>query len=102
MGSLALCDAIYDGSSTIDSSSSSSSTASKDNSSANNGNANANANGNGIGSGNGNRNNGLPFAEAYAEAYSSVYNAPPPFLPGFYVLKLQLNETMPTQVVSRV
>ncbi|XP_030245000.1 nose resistant to fluoxetine protein 6 [Drosophila navojoa] len=89
MGSLALCEAIYDSAS---SSSSSSGNNTKGNSSKDNN----------INTANGNRNNGLPFAEAYAEAYSSVYNPPPPFMPGFYVLKLQLNETMPTQMLRTI
>ncbi|XP_034490269.1 uncharacterized protein LOC117793926 [Drosophila innubila] len=77
MGSLALCDAIYEGA--IDN---------------NNSNNNSNKD-----SG---KDNGLPFAEAFSRSYSSVYNAPPPFLPGFYVLKLQLNETLPTQVLRTI
>lgn len=85
MGSLALCEAIYDGAS----STSNSGNSTKDNNNNNNKDGNKNSG-----------SNGLPFAEAFSKAYSSVYNAPPPFLPGFYVLKLQLNETLPTQVVS--
>lgn len=46
------------------------------------------------------KNSGLPFAAAHTQGYSTVYNAPPPFVPGFYVIKIQLNETLPTQVVS--
>lgn len=83
MGSLALCEAIYDGASSTSSSNGSSGNSSKDSSNKDSG------------------SNGLPFAEAFSKAYSSVYNAPPPFVPGFYVLKLQLNETLPTQVVSK-
>ncbi|KAH8244729.1 hypothetical protein KR038_001996 [Drosophila bunnanda] len=45
---------------------------------------------------------GLPFAAAHTQAYSSVYNAPPPFVPGFYVIKMQLNETLPTQVLRTI
>lgn len=83
MGSLALCEAIYDGASSTSSSNGSSGNSSKDSNNKDSG------------------SNGLPFAEAFSKAYSSVYNAPPPFVPGFYVLKLQLNETLPTQVVSK-
>ncbi|KAM8719653.1 hypothetical protein ACLKA7_005821 [Drosophila subpalustris] len=83
MGSLALCDAIYDGAIT------------------NNNNNNSNSNNNNSNKDN-NKDNGLPFAEAFSRAYSSVYNAPPPFLPGFYVLKMQLNETLPTQVLRTI
>ncbi|KAH8362612.1 hypothetical protein KR200_004499 [Drosophila serrata] len=45
---------------------------------------------------------GLPFAAAHTQAYSSVYNAPPPFVPGFFVIKMQLNETLPTQVLRTI
>ncbi|EDW86385.1 uncharacterized protein Dwil_GK17715 [Drosophila willistoni] len=76
MGSLALCDAIDDA---IDSDSSKDTSNTKSN-----------------------NNNGLPFAKAHTQAYSSVSNAPPPFLPGFYVIKMQLNETLPTYVLRTI
>lgn len=79
MGSLALCEAIYDGAST-----SSNGNNTKDDKDSNKDSGS----------------NGLPFAEAFSKAYSSVQHVPPPFVPGFYVLKLQLNETLPTEVVS--
>ncbi|KAH8419666.1 hypothetical protein KR009_000681, partial [Drosophila setifemur] len=80
MGSLALCDAIDDGVAAIP-------VPSKDNSSSTPSDPN---------------NGGLPFAAAHAQGYSSVYNAPPPFVPGFYVIKMQLNETLPTQVLRTI
>ncbi|XP_052856836.1 uncharacterized protein LOC128265072 [Drosophila gunungcola] len=89
MGSLALCDAIDDGqiaapgkdSSPSNSSSPATSPSSPESES---------------------KNTGLPFAAAHTQGYSSVYNAPPPFLPGFYVIKMQLNETLPTQVLRTI
>ncbi|KAH8265136.1 hypothetical protein KR044_001562 [Drosophila immigrans] len=88
MGSLALCEAIHEG--------------------ATSGNSNANSN-NTTTSNSGQDNNkddnkdsGLPFAAAFSKTYSSVANAPPPFQPGFFVLKLQLNETLPTEVLRTI
>lgn len=46
------------------------------------------------------KNSGLPFAKAHLQSYSSVYNENPPFVPGFYIIKMFLNETYPTNVVS--
>ncbi|KAH8306887.1 hypothetical protein KR018_011696, partial [Drosophila ironensis] len=80
MGSLALCDAIDDGVASMAPS------LGKDNSSAPSS----------------SENGGLPFAAAHTQGYSSVYNAPPPFVPGFYVIKIQLNETLPTQVLRTI
>jgi len=81
MGSLALCDAIDDGQIVAPGKDNSSSAASSPESET--------------------KNSGLPFAAAHTQGYSSVYNAPPPFVPGFYVIKMQLNETLPTQVVRK-
>lgn len=46
------------------------------------------------------KNSGLPFAKAHLQSYTSVYNENPPFIPGFYIIKMLLNETYPTSVVS--
>lgn len=48
------------------------------------------------------KNSGLPFAKAHLQSYTSVYNENPPFIPGFYIIKMLLNETYPTNVVSIV
>ncbi|EDW26102.1 GL26963 [Drosophila persimilis] len=85
MGSLALCDAIDDGRTMVATAANG-----KDNSSASEDAALPN------------RNSGLPFAAAHTQAYNTVYNAPPPFEPGFYVIKMQLNETLPTEVVRTI
>ncbi|XP_033171238.1 uncharacterized protein LOC117148124 isoform X2 [Drosophila mauritiana] len=82
MGSLALCDAIDDGQIVAPGKDNSSSVASSPESET--------------------KNSGLPFAAAHTQGYSSVYNAPPPFVPGFYVIKMQLNETLPTQVLRTI
>lgn len=46
------------------------------------------------------KNSGLPFAKAHTQTYTTVYNENPPFLPGFYIMKMLFNETFPTNVVS--
>ncbi|XP_017065097.1 uncharacterized protein LOC108103880 [Drosophila eugracilis] len=84
MGSLALCDAIDDGLIAAPS---------KDNNSTASGSSAPETE---------TKNSGLPFAAAHTQGYSSVYNAPPPFVPGFYVIKMQLNETLPTQVLRTI
>ncbi|KNC30260.1 hypothetical protein FF38_14520 [Lucilia cuprina] len=48
------------------------------------------------------KNSGLPFAKAHTQTYTSVYNENPPFIPGFYIIKMLLNETYPTSVVRTV
>ncbi|XP_060663738.1 uncharacterized protein LOC132796550 [Drosophila nasuta] len=87
MGSLALCEAIYEGAT---------------NGINNNNSNNSNSANNKTNNKDDNKDNGLPFAAAFSKAYSSVSNAPPPFQPGFYVLKLQLNETLPTEVLRTI
>lgn len=46
------------------------------------------------------RNSGLPFAKAHQHVYQSVGNENPPFVPGFFVLKMLVNETYMTPMVS--
>lgn len=46
------------------------------------------------------KNSGLPFAKAHTQAYTTVYNENPSFVPGFFIIKMLLNETYPTNVVS--
>lgn len=46
------------------------------------------------------RNSGLPFAKAHQHVYQSVGNKNPPFVPGFFVLKMLVNETYMTPMVS--
>ncbi|TMW47985.1 hypothetical protein DOY81_006939 [Sarcophaga bullata] len=48
------------------------------------------------------KNSGLPFAKAHLQSYSSVYNENPPFIPGFYIIKMFLNETYPTNVMRTI
>ncbi|BFG00152.1 uncharacterized protein DMAD_00214 [Drosophila madeirensis] len=92
MGSLALCDAIDDGQTMAVAAAAA---AGKDNNSSSRSAASEDA-------AHPNRNSGLPFAAAHTQAYSTVYNAPPPFVPGFYVIKMQLNETQPTEVMRTI
>ncbi|KAH8332042.1 hypothetical protein KR067_010559, partial [Drosophila pandora] len=92
MGSLALCDAIDDGVAAM-------ATPSKDNSSPK---VNSSVAAAVASSSSEAKNTGLPFAAAHTQGYSTVYNAPPPFVPGFYVIKIQLNETLPTQVLRTI
>ncbi|XP_036345810.1 nose resistant to fluoxetine protein 6-like, partial [Rhagoletis pomonella] len=42
------------------------------------------------------KNSGLPFAKAHTQIYTTVYNENPTFIPGFFVIKIFLNETFPT------
>lgn len=46
------------------------------------------------------KNSGLPFAKVHQRIYNPVHHENPPFLPGFYIIKVLLNETFPTTVVS--
>lgn len=46
------------------------------------------------------RNSGLPFAKAHQHVYQSVGHENPPFIPGFFVLKMLVNETFMTPMVS--
>ncbi|KAH8387828.1 hypothetical protein KR093_009722 [Drosophila rubida] len=88
MGSLALCEAIYEGANGGSNNNNSSSNDTKSSSSGKDKNDN--------------KDSGLPFAAAFSKTYSSVQNAPPPFQPGFFVIKLQLNETLPTEVLRTI
>lgn len=45
------------------------------------------------------KNSGLPFAKAHSQIYTTVYNENPPFIPGFFVIKLFLNDTFPALMV---
>lgn len=46
------------------------------------------------------RNVGLPFSKVHTQTYRRIYNEKPPFNPSFFVIKMLLNETYPTAVVS--
>ncbi|XP_067638843.1 nose resistant to fluoxetine protein 6-like isoform X2 [Eurosta solidaginis] len=48
------------------------------------------------------KSSGLPFAKAHTQVYTTVYNENPPFVPGFYVIKLFLNETFPITLIRTI
>ncbi|XP_005184104.2 nose resistant to fluoxetine protein 6 [Musca domestica] len=48
------------------------------------------------------KNSGLPFAKAHTQAYTTVYNENPSFVPGFFIIKMLLNETYPTNVIRTI
>ncbi|XP_054729042.1 O-acyltransferase like protein-like [Anastrepha obliqua] len=48
------------------------------------------------------KNSGLPFAKAHTQIYTTVYNENPTFVPGFFVIKLFVNETIPIFVTRTI
>ncbi|XP_011213223.2 nose resistant to fluoxetine protein 6 [Bactrocera dorsalis] len=48
------------------------------------------------------KNSGLPFAKAHTQLYTTVYNENPPFMPGFFVIKLFLNDTFPALMTRTI
>lgn len=48
------------------------------------------------------RSTGLPFSKDNVYSYPSIYNDNPPFMPGFFIIKIFFNETYPMKVVSEL
>ncbi|XP_037932591.1 nose resistant to fluoxetine protein 6-like [Teleopsis dalmanni] len=48
------------------------------------------------------KNSGLPFAKAHTQVYNTILNENPPFFPSFYIVKMFLNETYPTNLTRTI